>query len=509
MPSLGRSLALLALFPTASAALGQAVSLTIHVGKAEQPVVTGLPFSADESVRIVQQLPNGITLTQEMKGRVYRSTNGLERLEGTLVAADLAVPNPTTMIYVIDPVQHTAVRWTTNSKTATLTHIPPNGTVTVSFLPLPRATAGQGPINPENVTTTELGHQTRDKLLLVGERATGTIPVGRIGNDQPIVITTDLWVSPELKFPIREIDKDPRAGDRTVELTNIRREEPDPALFEVPAGYTVQEPSAPSASPVSGAQAQEIEDARNASDPALKNDVAYKLAMGKIDLPDAHLLANEAVEIEEERTANLDLNGAPAEAFSLMTMLSRYWLTLGVVYFREGKLPQAETYTRAAWELDPRGSFGAHLGRIYEEQHRVQDAISIYRMALSATGSAGEKAGLRTRLVDLGVPDAEPLPVTVPVPLPSLSVHGTEADALFDILLTQTNPPAVLFLQGSTMLKEPAAAAIQAALQASLPDAGPEKILRRARVSCTGSDTPRCTLDLFPAQAAERQSLSR
>jgi hypothetical protein len=93
--------------------------------------------------------------------------------------------------------------------------------------------------------------------------------------------------------------------------------------------------------------------------------------------------------------------------------------------------------------------------------------------------------------------------------LPSLSVHGTEADALFDILLTQTNPPAVLFLQGSATLKEPAAAAIQAALQASLPDAGPEKILRRARVSCTGSDTPRCTLDLFPAQAAERQSLSR
>ncbi len=512
MLSLGRFLALLALFPAASAALGQAVSLTIHIGKTEPQPVTGLPFSADQSIRIVQQLPNSITLTQEMKGRVYRSTNGLERFEGALVPNDLAVPNPMTMIYVIDPVQHTAVRWTTNSKIATLTHIPPNGTVTVSFLPLPRATAGQGPINPENVTTTELGRQTRDKLLLVGERGTSTIPVGKIGNDQPIVITADVWVAPELKFLIREIDQDPRVGNRMVDLTNIRREEPDAALFEVPAGYTVQERPdllAPSASPVSDAQAQEIEAARNASDPALKNDVAYKLAMGKIDLPDAHLLANEAVEIEEERTANLDLKGAPAEGFSQMTMLSRYWLTLGVVYFREGKLPQAETYTRAAWELDPRGSFGAHLGRIYEQQHRVQDAISIYRMALSATGSAGEKAGIRTRLVDLGVPDAEPLPVTVPVPLPSVSAHGAEADALFDILVTQTNPPAVLFLQGSTTLKEPAVAAIQAALQTSLPDAGPEKILRRARVSCRGGDTPTCTLDLFPAQAAERQSVSR
>ena len=241
---------------------------------------------------------------------------------------------------------------------------------------MPHASAGEGSIEPANVTTANLGHQTRDKLLLVGERGTVTIPAGKIGNDQPIVLTTDVWVAPELKFPIREIDQDPLVGNRMVELTNIRREEPDAALFEVPAGYTVQErpdpgPLAQSAAPVSSAQAQEIEDARNASDPALKNDVAYKLAMGKIDLPDAHFLANEAVEIEEERTANLDFKGAPAEAYSQMTMLSRYWLTLGVVYFREGKLPQAETYTRAAWELDPQGFFGAHLGRIYEQQHHL------------------------------------------------------------------------------------------------------------------------------------------
>ena len=94
MLSLGRSLALLALLPTASAALGQTASLTIRIGKAEQPVITGLPFSADQSVRTVQQLANGITLTQKMKGRVYRSTNGLERLEGTLVATDPAATNP-------------------------------------------------------------------------------------------------------------------------------------------------------------------------------------------------------------------------------------------------------------------------------------------------------------------------------------------------------------------------------------------------------------------------------
>ena len=169
MLSLGRFLALLALLPAASAALGQAVSLTIHIGKTEPQPVTGLPFSADQSIRIVQQLPNSITLTQEMKGRVYRSTNGLERFEGALVPNDLAVPNPMTMTYVIDPVQHTAVRWTTNSKIATLTHIPPNGTVTVSFL---LAACNRRPGTDQSGECHNNGTRPSnpDKLLLVGEK---------------------------------------------------------------------------------------------------------------------------------------------------------------------------------------------------------------------------------------------------------------------------------------------------------------------------------------------------
>jgi hypothetical protein len=34
---------------------------------------------------------------------------------------------------------------------------------------------------------------------------------------------------------------DPRTGDTTYRLTNIVRAEPDPALFQVPPGFTVRE----------------------------------------------------------------------------------------------------------------------------------------------------------------------------------------------------------------------------------------------------------------------------
>jgi hypothetical protein len=53
-------------------AMGQA-SLTIISNKVERPV-TGLPFSADMTVRTVQQLANGVNITHEVKGRVYRSS---------------------------------------------------------------------------------------------------------------------------------------------------------------------------------------------------------------------------------------------------------------------------------------------------------------------------------------------------------------------------------------------------------------------------------------------------
>jgi hypothetical protein len=49
---------------------------------------------------------------------------------------------------------------------------------------------------------------------------------------------------------------DPRTGERTVALSDIKREDPDPAFFEVPQGYKIVDmtppPGAPAANPASG-----------------------------------------------------------------------------------------------------------------------------------------------------------------------------------------------------------------------------------------------------------------
>jgi hypothetical protein len=79
--------------------------------------------------------------------------------------------------------------------------------------------------------TTDLGRQKQDKLLLIGKLVTGTIAVGKIGNEEPIVVVHDSWVSPDLKLVVKELNQDPRTGNRTMEMTHIRREEPDAARF--------------------------------------------------------------------------------------------------------------------------------------------------------------------------------------------------------------------------------------------------------------------------------------
>jgi len=90
-----------------------------------------------------------------------------------------------------------------------------------------------------NVVTESLAMQTINGVQATGTRVTRTIPVGQIGNAQPITIVHETWMSPDLKVPVMVKSSDPRFGTTTTQLINITRSEPDPALFQTPSDYTV------------------------------------------------------------------------------------------------------------------------------------------------------------------------------------------------------------------------------------------------------------------------------
>jgi hypothetical protein len=70
-----------------------------------------------------------------------------------------------------------------------------------------------------------------------GERTTWTIEPGRLGNEKPIVITREVWTSPELLLTVQTREFDPRSGETTYRLSKLKRGEPDAALMKVPADY--------------------------------------------------------------------------------------------------------------------------------------------------------------------------------------------------------------------------------------------------------------------------------
>jgi hypothetical protein len=227
--------------------------------------VAGAPYSAEVVTQHVQILADGNRIEQTTTGSVARDSSGRVRRDEALPALAGAGEAPH-MIMIDDPVAQ--VHWTLDAQTKTATKMPmppmPPGKPGMMFglgMPAPPvamaggtrtyfATTSAGPAtsfsttikaDPGEVGKTDLGTQPVEGVPAQGTRITRTIDAGQMGNALPIVITTETWFSPELKVLVTSKSSDPRIGDTTYKLTNIQRTEPDPALFQVPADYTIRD----------------------------------------------------------------------------------------------------------------------------------------------------------------------------------------------------------------------------------------------------------------------------
>ena len=114
---------------------------------------------------------------------------------------------------------------------APMSPLPPAVAMRIEPLILNGQLSGQDG-QPDNLPPREI-----DGLKVTGSRATRTIPAGKIGNEKPIVISREVWTSPDLKVTVSTQTKDPRSGEQNYQLRNIRRAEPDAALMRVPADF--------------------------------------------------------------------------------------------------------------------------------------------------------------------------------------------------------------------------------------------------------------------------------
>lgn len=221
------------------------------------PVVKGAPYSATTTTERVQTLTDGNQIIHKNESKLYRDSAGRTRTEQTLetigkwTAADAAQQ----LITINDPVAGWSVSLDPLTRTANKNSyaLKKDGRVVtrIEGEAVPRQVIPSEDTKPWELQAgisgdprkkiENLGKQMIEGLEVVGTRATYTIPAGEIGNTLPIELVEETWYSPELQLMVMTRNRDPRSGETSYRMTNINRSEPDHALFEVPADYTISE----------------------------------------------------------------------------------------------------------------------------------------------------------------------------------------------------------------------------------------------------------------------------
>ncbi|MGO4516029.1 hypothetical protein AB4Y89_09570 [Terriglobus sp. 2YAB30_2] len=238
-------------------------------------VVTGRPYTAQAVTELKQTLGNGAHITQKSEASVGRDSKGRTFRVQTMNSigpwtsiggpASAGGQNETapTLTTIFDPVNKTHIDYTDNPKRA---HIIPLGGMggpvftasvagggpNIAYVTGEPAVGAVGFSTQTRVLTApgtpakepeaeQLGERQIDGFKAVGKRTRVVIPANSIGNDSPIEITHETWYSPDLKLILESTQNDPRFGETKYALVKISATEPSEKLFQVPAGYTVED----------------------------------------------------------------------------------------------------------------------------------------------------------------------------------------------------------------------------------------------------------------------------
>jgi hypothetical protein len=203
--------------------------------------VAGAPFTANFSTQTSQTLSDGNRIQRSTTGTFARDSQGRTRRDMTLSAigplATSGKPKQVSMIN--DPVAGTHFILDPDKKIAN--QLGPHGGKGKGHKHGgPGGPARASKQDDANVTTTVLGTQTISGVAAEGTRTTRTIPAGAMGNEKPIIITVERWYSADLQTVVKTTRSDPFMGEKVMQLTDIKRAEPDASLFQVPADYTIK-----------------------------------------------------------------------------------------------------------------------------------------------------------------------------------------------------------------------------------------------------------------------------
>lgn len=210
---------------------------------------TGAPYSATVMTTHDQTLADGSVVHSSVTTYQARDAAGRtweKRSLGCQPGTD-GERQPVQQVLVYDPGAQTSVSWKVDdpAKVYRSVHTVPVGQ------PLPKPDMGQGAtglraMEQMGIHAEDLGSKTIAGIVADGTRFVTTVPASQTGSGHATKIVDETWVAEGPNLAVLNMEDNPRTGRTTVEVVDLKLNEPDPALFAPPAGYTLmgQSPTA-------------------------------------------------------------------------------------------------------------------------------------------------------------------------------------------------------------------------------------------------------------------------
>ena len=225
-----------------------------------EPVLNA-PYQAQSESESVQHLADGNVIQNSHSSKVARDAQGRTWTEENIqrMGPWSTGSGSQTVVFISDPVAGASYVLHPDTKTAEKMPLPKsNGhpsknqmfyvqkgsfeagsAAPATTMAMPALSVAFASADPSMAKTEDLGTQQMNGLLAQGKRITDTIPADTVGNQLPIVTTTETWYSPDLHLVIESKRDDPRLGESTFALKNIQKSDPPAELFQIPSDYTV------------------------------------------------------------------------------------------------------------------------------------------------------------------------------------------------------------------------------------------------------------------------------
>jgi biopolymer transport protein ExbD len=228
-----------------------AVSLPAQRARLVQPPTPQTPATTEKppyTATIVTTtdltLADGNTIHREETETRARDSQGRTRIERPIMATAGSVPVKT-MVTVMDPVSKTMTVWVVGSGVAKVHSMNrPESAATSAYAAIAGGAPTSESVAPrahDDVKMEQLGTREIQGVQATGRRTTRTIPAGEEGNSEPIVSTRETWQSHALGLTLLAVSESPKDGKRVSQVTELQQSEPDAALFQPPADYTVKD----------------------------------------------------------------------------------------------------------------------------------------------------------------------------------------------------------------------------------------------------------------------------